>query len=682
MTNTKLRLKTMLSAVKRHYKYILAFTLTLLIILVVYGKDLEILANEALHNEAFSHVLLLPFFVGFLLYLKKDAVKAMVTLEKQKRPVGTKYVNEVMGVVLCLVAFLVYWYGSYTFYPLEYHILSLPIFVMGLTLILLNPQALLALIFPILFLLFLIPLPATFLYTAGGGLANFNTQVTYAVLKTAGLPITLSSSYGAPTILLSTVSGQPVNFAVDVACSGIYSLVAFAMFATFLAFLAKTSILKKLLLFILGFLVFAALNILRIMAVVTVGYAFGEAAALGLHSIAGLVLIFLGMLLILAFSDKILKIPFMTKPQEQPLCPECAGNTSALTSFCQNCGKFLHKSSQVISKVTFAKLLLLLLGCSLVVLSIQAPTFATATGSIELSSGGTSQDAVSAFPEIPGYTLIFLYRDADFEKIAQQDASLVYGYFPENLSEPIVYAVAGVSSSISKLHSWEVCFITYQTAQGQYPLVDVYDSRDIQLLRDPPLMAKYLVFDSPDNYTQVTLYWYAKATFKTGLTVEQKYVRISLIILTQNSADYSQFEEELLATGQIIAAAWEPLKTQALISLGVPAQQVLLVVSIAFLAVTTTTQHFTEQRKTSNNLKLFNNFASPEEKLVFQTVLNLAKGKNHIKTIDILENIQKNVGQSIGSQKVLGILNTLEEHRVIRRTVISVGNTPVLVWKV
>jgi len=680
MENTNFRLKTVLSALNRRYQHILAFALILLIILIVYGKDFEILVNEALNNEAFSHVLLLPFFVGFLLYLKKDVVKAALKLEMERRQIGTKYVNEIMGAALCLVAFLVYWYGSYTFYPLEYHILSLPIFIMGVTLILFNSKALQTLIFPILFLLFLIPIPATILYTIGGGLANFNTQATYVILKTAGLPITVSSSYGAPTILLSTASGQPLNFAVDVACSGIYSLVAFAMFATFLAFLAKTSLFKKLLLFLLGFLVFAIMNIIRIIAVVTVGYTLGEEAALLLHSFAGLVLILLGMLLILAFSDKVLKIPIMTKPQEQPPCPKCKQNTSPLTSFCQNCGRFLGKST-LVSKATFAKLFLLLLGCSLVVLSIQAPTFTTAKDSIELSSGNNSQNTVSVFPEIPDYNLVFLYRDTDFEKIAKQDASLVYGYFPANLSDQVVYAVVGVSSSISNLHSWEVCFITMQTAQGQYPLVNVRDSRDIQLLQDPPLIAKYLVFDNPDNYTQVTLYWYAKATFKTGLTVEQKYVRISLIILTQNSADYPQLEEELLATGQLIATAWEPLKTQAFISLGVPAQQALLAASVVFLAVTITTQHFSERRKTSNNLKLFNNFASPEEKLVLQTVLDLAKEKNYVKTSDLVENLKKRVGRSMGSKKVLSILNTLEEHGLIRRTVISVGNSPLLVWK-
>jgi exosortase len=678
----KRNLKVGVSAVRTYYLHFFAFAMILASIFVVYGNDFAILANEALQNEALSYVLLLPFFIGSLFYLKKDSVKAALSLDKHGKRKNVKYVNEILGVALCLMAFLVYWYGSQTFYPLEYHILSLPIFIAGVTLILFNPRALLMLISPILFLLFLVPLPTTFLYTIGGGLANFNTQVSCGIMKTAGLPITLSSSYGTPTILLSSASGQNVNFAVDVACSGIYSLVAFAMFATFLAFLAKTSIFKKFSLFILGFFVFAALNIFRIMAIVVVGYSFGEEAALFLHSFAGIVLIFIGMLLILVFSDKVLKIRIVTKPQEQPPCPKCKRKTQPLINFCQNCGRFIGKSSRLVSKTLFVKLFLLLLGCSIVVLSIRAPTFATAKDSIELESSGNLQDSTSVFPEIPDYTLAFLYRDTEYEKIAAQDTSLVYGYFPSNISDQVVYAVVGVSSSISNLHNWEVCFVAMQTAQGQYPLVEVHDSRDVQLLQDPPLIAKYLVFDSPDNYTQVTLYWYEKATFKTGLTVEQKYVRISLVILPQNSADYPQLEEELLAIGQLIATTWEPLKSQALISLGVPAQQALLAVSIAFLAVTITTQYFSERRKTSNNLKLFNNFASPKEKLVLQTIIELAKKKNNLTTSEILEKVPKRGRRSVSTKQVLHILNILDEYGLIQRTLVSVDNNPVLVWKI
>jgi hypothetical protein len=156
-----------------------------------------------------------------------------------------------------------------------------------------------------------------------------------------------------------------------------------------------------------------------------------------------------------------------------------------------------------------------------------------------------------------------------------------------------------------------------------------------------------------------------------------------LIILTQDNDGYSQFEEDLLAVGQEIANTWEPLQSQSLISLGVPAQQALLAISVAFLGVTLTTQYVSEKRKVSNNSKLFNNFASNEEKLVLQSVQDLAEEKQHITTSDIFENVRKKRGgRSMSFKKVSNALNVLEEYGLIDKTVVSVGNTPVLVWKV
>src|SRR3990170_2149308 len=595
MAQTKSLPKTLRASIKLHYRSILLITLVFAAILIVYGNDLSILANEAFNNEAYNYILLIPFFTAFLFYLKKDAVKATLMLNGQNTKTTIKYANEILGAALCIVAFLTYWYGSYTFYPLEYHIASLPIFIMGIVLILLNPKALLTLIFPILFLFFLVPLPTTLTYTLGGALANINTQASYSIMKAVGIPITLSTAYGAPTIMLTTAAGNPTNFSVDIPCSGLYSLLAFTMFASFLALISKTSNIKKILLFALGFLIFAILNIFRIVTVVSTGYWFGEQTALTVHSFAGLVLIFIGMLLLLGFSEKILKFRIITKTPAQTPCPECQTNLQNLKAFCQNCGIFFTKSRLTIPRSMFAKILLLLLGCSIAVLSIRAPTFATAQNSIELATNANTEYTTSTLPNMTGYNLVFLYRDTNFERIARQDLSIVYAYFPQNTTQQVIYVAIGVSNSLSNLHNWEACFVTWQTAQGQYPLVNVLDQRDTQLLPDTPLIARYFAFESPDDYTQTTLYWYEKATFKTGLTIEQKYVRISLIILTTTAESYEQHEQELLTAGQTIASAWEPMKTQALISLGIPAQQALLAASIVFLAATETTQYFNQK---------------------------------------------------------------------------------------
>ncbi len=682
MTKDLSKSASWIQAIKKNYRLILMLALVAIAVLIVYGNDLAMLANEAWQSESFSHVLLLPFFAGFLFYLKKDVVKASLSIDTQKKQ-SSKYVNELAGLILLIISFLLYWYGSYTFYPLEIHILSLPIFLMGITLIILNSRAFLKLIFPFLFLLFLVPLPTTILSVAGGYLANFNTQVSYGLLSALGLPMTLTGDYGAPTVMMTTAAGQAVNFTVDIPCSGIYSLTAFAMFAAFLAFVSYTKVWKKISVFILGFFVFTLLNLFRIMAIFVFGYWFGEEVAMTIHSFAGIVLIFVGMLIILVVAERLLKIKIMPKPLKQRPCFECE-NKPVGTGFCHNCGRFLNKSATLFrSKALYVKLLLIILLCSVVFMSITAPTFATATGTGALNflSGENYRTANSTLPEVSGYTLHYLYRDTAYEKLAKQDASLVYGYFPVNDSGNIIYADIGVSSSLSNLHNWEVCLVSYQTAQGQNALVTVHDSRETQLLENPPLIAQYFVFDSPNNYTQVTLYWYEKAAFNNGLTVEQKYIRISLLILADDASNYPELEKELYAMGQIIAESWEPLKTQSLISLGVPAQQSLLVGSTLLLAGTWTTQYFAEKRKSTNNRNIFSQFSSKKEQIVYASFSELAKTGKYLRTRDVAEAVAKRVGKPVSYKKVYSVLRALEEAGLVKRTIISIGNSPVMVWK-
>lgn len=672
---------------KAYYQHLFSAALVTLSFLIIYGHDFEILVNEALQSEILSHVLLIPILVGILFYRKKDFVMASLALEKGRKKNRTQYVDEVTGIALCLVSFLIYWYGSYTFYPLEYHLLSFPIFVMGITLILFNFKTLVTLIYPILFLFFITPPPAEIIYTLGGAMANINTHASYTLLKTIGLPVKLSLSYGPPTIILTSSTGTSTTFAIDLACSGIYSLIAFAVFAAFLAFIASASLTRKTGLFVLGFLIFEALNIIRITTIVSIAHWFGEEIAMIIfHSVAGLLLIFTGMLTTLLVAEKFFKISILPKPKELQSCPKCKTGLQNFENFCTNCGKFFNSLPSKIPQRFWIKLTLLLLGCSIVTLSIHAPTFALAKETIKTTSG--LEKAANIFPatlqyQDTNYTLKFLYRDTNFEKIARQDASLVYAYFPSNKSKAIVYLLIGVSNSISNLHSWEVCLISWQIAQGRLPLVTTLESRDIQLLPDTPIIARYLVFRdtrTTRNYTQVTLYWYERAAFNTGATVEQKYVRISLVILTHNSTNYQQFENQLLTVGREAASHWQPLKSQALISLGIPSQQLLLATAIGFIAFTKTTEHINNLQKKTNNQKIFNNFASPEEKLVLQTIQKLSK-ETKATNQTIYAALQKTTNNTIKPEKILTILSDLENYGLIKKDISKIQNQPKLIWK-
>lgn len=650
-------------------------------VLIVYWRDLSILVNEALYNEAVTHVLLVPVLVSYIVYQKRNVIKATFELKVLQVRSKNYYITEVVGAAFCLSAFLMYWYGSYTFSPLEYHLLSIPLFLFGLTLILLNFKTAIALIFPTIFLLFLIPPPSDITYSAGALLGNFTTQASYFLLSMFGLPVTLDSTYGAPIIALSIPDSASVLFSVDLACSGLYSLIAFMMFATFLAYITKGTLVKKVALFIFGFFALMLLNVVRIFTIVAVGHWLGEEIAMTIfHTAAGWILIFGGIFLLLVIGEKVLHLQLFKSSNELLPCSKCDTSIQRHESFCSHCGKFLRNltANTKISSLFLVKAFVLLFSALLIASTMQAPVFAFAEG---LTFANHSlDDSNDVFPDFNGYKFQFLYRDVEYENLADQDASLVYAYIPLNASGPTIYVDVGIADSLTNLHNWEVCYVTLQTSQGLAPLVSVLDNRDIQLLENPPLIARYFAFESTNNYTQISLYWYEKALFNTGLTVEQKFVRITLIILAADSTTYLQSEEQLQTYAQSIASHWEPLKEQSLFSFSVTLQQLLLVGATVFIGVAGTAEYMRKWQKNKETLRMFENFGQSDAKLLFQTIQQV-NNQNRATTENIATALEKATRKNVDFGELVSKLEHLQENGLLEKDIVNINNEPQLVWK-
>jgi len=661
-------------------------TIILTAAFAIFCQDLTIVVNDALQSEFMSHILSIPFLFGYLIYRKRKMIRASISFESQLHTTFFSY-KEIVGCLLFFITFLVYSYGSYTFTPLEFHMFALPIFVTACILIMFNTQTLRQLAFPIVFLLFLTPPPLQIVYTAGAALSTFSSVAACNILKILGLPVSLTTQYGTPVIMLQKSGGPPLTFAVDVACSGIYSIIGFFIFATFVAYIARTGVWKKGTMFLIGFPLIYALNILRIAIIVLIGNYAGMALAMqAFHLLGGWFLIFLGTLVLLIISERIFKIQFFTTKSNPASCSYCNRHLQNKQHFCPACGKLLNPPKIKLSKRDLSKIAVLITSIILIV-NLQVPVFALTEGppEVNIQTLGNEQTTAQILPEIPGYTTNFVYRDKQFEKISGQDASLIYAYFPTSKSGKSIWVTIEIAKAISSLHPWEFCLITWQLARGYQPEVTQLSLRDIQLLQNPPITARYFAFQNiRTNLTQVILYWYENAFFNTGSNPEQKHVKISLIIYTNSPEEIPRIEDQLLPLGKAISNYWQPIKIWsqiAQITLTISQNgAALIAITATLLAMVLTYQTLKKQKEKRSNLKVYNKLALKEERLLLEAT-HQSTQESTPTGHTIASYYQKLAGKPSELELLFRKLNEAEEAGLIKKDIMSREDEPTLIWK-
>jgi exosortase/archaeosortase family protein len=240
-------------------------------VVLVFHQDLVTVAVDAVQNESMSYVLVIPFLLAYLLYRKRKMLRTVMPLESQAQPRVIRYRAIIVGVLLASTGMLLYWYGSST----GYHMLTLPVFAAGLTLILFNTQTLKESAFPLAFLVFLMP-PSGILGRIGPAFSSASSEASYAFIRAVGVPSTLTSQLGNPVIQVTRSGGEALGFTVGVSSSGLYSLLGFLVFAVFIGYAIRDRLWKKLLLFPVGFLIIYVLSLSRIAAILLTGYNFGR----------------------------------------------------------------------------------------------------------------------------------------------------------------------------------------------------------------------------------------------------------------------------------------------------------------------------------------------------------------------------------------------------------------------
>ena len=230
-------------------------------------------------DSYYSHGFLVPIVSFYLIYQQKG------NLAKVKSQ------NSVLGLVVLSCALLLHILGT-MLYVFSISGFSIFLLVIGLSLFLFGKEKTRIIWFPLLFSIFMFPMPEAVISLISFPLKIFAAKAGVWITSLFGVPIYLEGF----NITISTG-----NLLVGNPCSGLRSLIAFLALGSILAYLEPISIVKKWILFFLSIPIAVVSNIVRIPILILVSNYWGlEAAAPEtlVHTGSGLLVFFLGFLLI------------------------------------------------------------------------------------------------------------------------------------------------------------------------------------------------------------------------------------------------------------------------------------------------------------------------------------------------------------------------------------------------
>ncbi len=239
------------------------------LIILVYVPTFLWMKYKFLEEESnYSHGFLIPIISLFLIWKMKDELKEIPVTSSSKG-----LILFCAGLLLHLVSrcFLIDFVSGF----------SLIIVVFGLCLYLLGKGITQRLIFPIGFLVFMVPLPEVFTLALTFHMKMFATYWATVVTNLIGIPAVMEGAkINLPNDFLEV--GEP--------CSGIRSLITLLALGSLFAYLLSISYLKKIILFFSTIPIALLSNIVRIVFLTLITYVYGQKTALDEpnHTISGL----------------------------------------------------------------------------------------------------------------------------------------------------------------------------------------------------------------------------------------------------------------------------------------------------------------------------------------------------------------------------------------------------------
>ena len=260
---------------------IIRFIILFVLLLCAYHPIVSGLVNVWLADSNNSHGLLVPLIAGFFAYQKRDDLKEYIANISDLQHGFWTVTFGLIVFVGSLLIYILFYIGHIAFVSrvmLVLSLISLVWYYFGLRFVKI-------ILFPLLFLLFMIPIPVSFISYITLPMKTFATNVAVPLIKVFGVPLIQEGNI----IHLTTCTLE-----VAEACSGIRSLTSMLMLGFFFAYMTKGSNYKRVILILCSPVIAILANVLRITGTGILANIYGETVARGyVHNVSGyLVFIF------------------------------------------------------------------------------------------------------------------------------------------------------------------------------------------------------------------------------------------------------------------------------------------------------------------------------------------------------------------------------------------------------
>jgi exosortase len=258
----------------------------LAVLLALYLPFLQTLVADWEVNEDYSHGYFIPFISLFMIYWVRDELATRTV-----RPINSGVLLIALGLAMLVIAKI----GS------EYFLqrVSLIVALLGLVLFFLGRDYFRTLKWPVLYLIFMVPLPAIIWNKIAFPLQLFGSYLTEHVIRLLGMPVFREGN---------VLHLAETTLEVVAACSGLRSLVTMFALAGLLIWMSSLPRGRKWLLFLTAAPAAIIANIIRLTTTAILASIYGSDFAQGfLHDFSGFLTFGIGLAMLL-LASKVLEM--------------------------------------------------------------------------------------------------------------------------------------------------------------------------------------------------------------------------------------------------------------------------------------------------------------------------------------------------------------------------------------